>query len=335
MRIPTSVAFERIAASLRTNTQRLTSAEEKLSTGKRIAHPSDDPAALSQILHDRVSLRAAAQFRRNIEASKTCLERIDRVVSASQETLTELRQIVTRVAGGEEPCGPESAAAGLAENICGQLLALANSSFAENHLFSGLATDRRAFDTQTCAYEGDDGIRSIVLDDGAVLSVSVPGSYAFGIPAMVGPVVSLSDGSNAHYISHADASVTVEIRTADDSTVLESFSFSNALQLCRNAADAILSGDKRKAEALLAPLEEARSRMASVRTEVGVRLVRLHTQDEMLESRHATVSSLISRVEDADPSETAAELAEAERALQAVRESATKIISKSLFDFLR
>lgn len=335
MRIPTSLAFDRITASLKKSGQRLASAQERLSTGKRSTRPSDDVAGLSQILHDRVSLTLNGQFQRNVAAVQADLGRIDRIMSASYESLSEIRKLAMRVAYGEEPSGPDSNGAALAATLRDQLLSFANATFGGNSLFSGFSTDRQAFNTQTFAYEGDDGIRSVALDDGVTLPVSVPGGQAFGLPAMAVPVVVLSDGSRAHFTSHADSSVTVEIRSSDDTTVLDSFSFSNSVQLAHEAAEAIRNGDRRKAEALLAPLEEAQNRVRSVQTELGVRLVHLDAQDRMLRGHQATLSSLVSRIEDADPSETAMELTKAEIALQAGRESAAKIFSKSLFDFLR
>ncbi len=333
MRVPSS-SFDQLAVYFRTTSRRLTEAAERLSSGKRISSPSDDVSGLSEVLHDRVSLAYNAQFQRNVESARQQLERIDMIMSSATDALAEVRETVRNAAVGLEPSGSDSTAASRMEVLRDQILSLANSNENGASLFSGFKTDLKAFDPVTFAYQGDEGMRNTIVD-GARLSTNLPGSLAFGYSLTAESVVTLSDGSVAHYIPQPDSSVKVEIRSSDDTALLDSFTLSNSMQIADEAVKAVSAGDRRKAEALLGPLDRCSEQMQSVRIDIGVKMQMLKFQEQMLNSDSVSLNSLITRAEDADSSETAIEVDRAELAFQAVRQSAAKIFSKTLFDFLR
>lgn len=135
-------------------------------------------------------------------------------------------------------------------------------------------------------------------------------------------------------VQGADA-VRVEVRDTDDLTVLDSFSFDNFIQMTDILSGALSSDNAQRVEALLNPLEEALGQVSNVRADVGARLGSLEAGRERLLDGKLLLEQNLSAVEDADIVETTIELSKAEIALQSLRDSAARLLSQSLMDFLK
>jgi|Deesub1362A_J573_1020465.scaffolds.fasta_scaffold00087_102 flagellar hook-associated protein 3 FlgL len=82
-------------------------------------------------------------------------------------------------------------------------------------------------------------------------------------------------------------------------------------------------------------LDASLNQALSVRAELGSRLSSLEAQKNRLENDNLMLKTSLSKVEDADIVDAVSELAKTEIALQALRDTAGRIISQSLMDFLR
>ncbi|GAB4387915.1 MAG: hypothetical protein Kow0025_04210 [Thermodesulfovibrionales bacterium] len=135
-------------------------------------------------------------------------------------------------------------------------------------------------------------------------------------------------------IDAADA-VRVEIRDADDTTVLDSFTFDNFIEMLDILAESLNGNNAARVEALLRPLDDALGRVLNVQADMGARLNRLDAQKESLLDNSLMLRGSLSAAEDADMTEAAVELSKAEIALQALRDSSSRLLSQSLMDFLK
>ena len=87
-------------------------------------------------------------------------------------------------------------------------------------------------------------------------------------------------------------------------------------------------------QALSVPLEKAEKQVLSVQSELGIRQVHLADQESRLKAGTLSLQNTLSQIEDADMNETAFEINKITTTLEALRMSASKILSQSLFDFL-
>jgi flagellin-like hook-associated protein FlgL len=87
--------------------------------------------------------------------------------------------------------------------------------------------------------------------------------------------------------------------------------------------------------ALARPLEDAGTQALNVQSEIGTRQVLLNDQSTRIDQNNLSLKNALGKTEDADMDETATEILKTQTALQALRSSASRIISQSLLDFLK
>ena len=68
MRVTNSLITHDTIARLQQNQKRVAEAQERVTTGLRVRKMSDDPSDASSLLQTLGSLRALAQYRRNVQA---------------------------------------------------------------------------------------------------------------------------------------------------------------------------------------------------------------------------------------------------------------------------
>ncbi|MDH5640692.1 MAG: flagellin, partial [Nitrospira sp.] len=118
--------------------------QQRVSTGKQVQQPSDDPGTFNHILHDKTSVAAIEQRLRNISFGQTRLDLSDRILMGVADSLTRAQELAVQF---------RSDTNGLAERIIGsaevrQLFAhlqqSANTELNGQPIFTGTSTHGRA-----------------------------------------------------------------------------------------------------------------------------------------------------------------------------------------------
>jgi flagellar hook-associated protein 3 FlgL len=146
MRISTSSAFE---AGIETLTQRqieLSQAQERLTSGKRVAKASDDPAAAARAERALAGILRSETSQRAVEASRTAMTLTETALGDANELLQQAREAL--VAAGNASYSDQERQ-GLSAKLAGirqQLLAVANrGDGAGSYLFAGQGTSMAPF----------------------------------------------------------------------------------------------------------------------------------------------------------------------------------------------
>ncbi len=335
MRVTEQIIYSAIADSLQKNLQRLLYLNEQLATGKRINKPSDSPVDLTKALHYRVEIQSIEQLQRNSDEAQAYLNATEGVLSSVSEVLIRLKELALTGVNGDESEESRAAIAKEVQQLKKELLALANTKFRERYIFSGYRTDTEAFDPLTLSYQGDDGIINVLVDKGVLIATNLTGEEVFSYTLSSEEVVQLQDGRYIHYIPGGGTTVNVEIRDVDDTTVLDSFSFSNMLQMSQILADALEADDVTRARALLRPLDLSIEKVSQNIAEIGARLNLVEEVNNRNGDEKVDLRILLSGIEDADIVSLVTEISKTEAALQALRSSSMQLMNISLFDFIR
>jgi flagellar hook-associated protein 3 FlgL len=141
MRISTRSAFEAGIETLTKRQSELAQSQERLTSGKRVAKASDDPAAAARAERALAGVLRSETSQRGVEASRNAMTLTEGALADANELLQQAREAL--VAAGNASYGdPERA--GLAQKLAGirqQLLSVANrGDGAGNHLFAGQGT---------------------------------------------------------------------------------------------------------------------------------------------------------------------------------------------------
>ncbi|WP_150913805.1 flagellar hook-associated protein FlgL [Marinobacter halotolerans] len=182
----------------------LAQTQEQISTGKRVNRPSDDPVAAARILKLDQELQRIDTYQRNVSLAENRLEQEEDALGRSVDVIQRVRELTVQAGSGAlSPNDRRSISAELKERL-GQLADITNTRDASGeYIFSGFQGDTPAFAQNASGswvYQGDEGQRSLEIDDGVTVPISDHGKGIFStISAAVSgenttPTAPLTDG---------------------------------------------------------------------------------------------------------------------------------------------
>ena len=278
----------------------------QLSTGQRIAAPSDDAPAMQRVLNLRVEKKQNQQFYRNavdgLEKSKVTFSSLEQIKNLLVRS-TELAAGVNGVTSEQEYFAKASEINQLIE----QGLNVANTKLRGASLFAGDAPDTVPFDAQRG-------------DKGEITSVTYVGSNQES-PIRIGE----------------DTEITVSSTVEENKGLADIL---NKLIELRNAMSADPSADK--ASNIVAmraqgddSLDALEDNVLSYLSRAGTIQYRLEVASKDLETRYEATEQLISKDADIDFAEATVRLNRSQMAYQAAIQSGAMIQNNSLLDFVR
>jgi flagellar hook-associated protein 3 FlgL len=280
--------------------RRLALTQQKLSSGKELTKPSDDPQAVARALGLRAEMEASAQFQRNVAEAEGWQNVTESSLSSITDALQRVRELVVRA--GSDSAGPQ-ARAGIAEEVRGLLDTMkqaANATYGGRFVFSGTATDVRPY-----AVGGTDDAYAPAnterigrqIGPGVSVAINVHGAEVLG------------DGTTGLIASVRDILGHLAGGTPADAAALR-------------GAD-------------LAALDGHLDRLNAVRASVGATTNRLEVARGRLMEYEGQTMRLLSETEDADLAKTMIDFSVQQAALQASLKAGANIVQNSLLDFLR
>ena len=335
MRVTSFMLFDQMRKSFQNNLGEISAMYNKLSSSKKIDKPSDDVIGMMRTMDHKLSINYNEQYKRTIDDAIAHINFAEGITSSVSNALTRTKELALSGATGTASAESRASIAKEVAQLRDQILSLSNSKLGDRYIYSGHRTDIKPFNSTTFNYQGDSGIINVIIDREAVMPINVPGSDTFSYPLNAEDVIQLNDGKYIHYIPGAGTTINVEVRDTDDTTVLDSFSFSNFIQMTDVLNSALKDNNIIRVLAMLKPLDNAHNQVTNIQADTGAKLNRLDDQKIRLEEGTLNLKTALSNTEDADMAEIASELAKAEAVLQALRQSSARVLSQSLLDFLR
>ncbi len=278
--------------------------QRKMSSGKEITKPSDDPFATTRAVTGRRDLEEIKQLQKNVDdalawqgVTEVALSRLTNVVQRARELLVQ---------GASDSNGPSERQA-IAKEI-DQLIETAkteaNGSYAGRYVFAGTATTTRPYTVGgTDAYAGDAGNIVRTIGPGVSVPVNVRGAdFLGGDPAVAQP-----DGLLRTTLR--DVATHLRGGTAAD-------------------ADALRGAD-------LIALDRNLDNITSIRASVGATTNRLETAVLRLRELEEASTESLSKTEGADMAKTLTDFSLQQAVYQSALKTGANIVQNSLLDFLR
>ena len=297
-RITTGMLQRNILADLQRSTSQLSRTQAKLSSGKEITRPSDDPAGTAKALSLRESLRGTQQHAKNVDDAITWTDATESALSSMTDIVQRARTLVVNGASDGTDQTSREAIAKEIDQLAESLKEQANMRYAGRQLFSGTATTTAPYDAGSDAYAGNTGQMAREIGPGVSVNVNTTADTILGSGQAAGDdklLDTLRDISD-----HLRAGDGPSLRGTD-------------LDRIDKGVESLLTARATNG-ALTNRLESASSRLAAV--------------EEM------TVKSL-SDTEDADLAKTMIDLTTQTSAYQAALKAGANIVQSSLMDFLR
>lgn len=180
MRITQRMMVNQSMQGLEGNQSRLSDVQRRMTTGRAINKPSDDPSGTAAALRLRSELAQAKQWSRNAEDGRTWLGTVDTTLSSMNDQVRRVRELVVQGQNGTMTAQARSALATEIEGLRDNLLQSANTTYLGRPLFGGTTSGSQAYDPATGAYLGDTGVVTREVGSSTSIRVDVTGPEAFG-----------------------------------------------------------------------------------------------------------------------------------------------------------
>lgn len=301
-RITDSMAQRSVLRDLGAAFRDLSLTQRRLSSGKQLNRPADDPFAVNRAIALRGELEGMRQYRKNVNegigwttATEAALTRMADVIQRARELLVD---------GGNDSNGQvaREAIATEIDQLTESLKQEANATYEGRHVFAGTATETTPYALGPVdAYAGNGAAVARVIGVGVSVNVNVSAQSLLG------------EGQGA----------------ADD----------KLLDVLRDVAENLRGGTPADAEALrgadLERLDANLDELSRVRAVVGATANRLEAASTRLDELEESGLDLLSKTEDADIAETLVTYSTQRNVYEAALKAGANIVQMSLLDFLR
>lgn len=293
------VADQQIYGTLFGNLQRarvqILTAQEQISSQRKVSNPSDDPSAFGQIVLDKSALSQTTQWIRNIDFGTSRVDAADQALSQTQNLITRVRELTIQASSDTTSAEGRGTIAKEVRQLQRQLVQLGNTEVAGQAVFAGTKTDVSPFvitSGDTVAYLGNSETQSIAVSENQTVQILVPGSSIF-------------TGSSA-----------------------------NIFDSLRGLLTALEGNDRNGIQAGLGNLDLATTQISDAQGTIGALGNRLQVTHDALDTATLTISKAISDNQDADLATAITQLRLQEVAVDAASQAFIRIFDTSLLKYL-
>lgn len=302
MRVSTQQVADRVVFELNMHLERLQQLQVQLSSGKRITHPSDDPAGAAQSLDLQAMLGQIDQYQRNIADALGFAQTTESALAEASNLLRQARTLT--IAGAKDSLGQgeRTATAIQVRNLRDALLRVANSEYDGRKVFGGTVTDTNPFALTgdgSASYAGnnEDMVRQVGKD--FQQTVNVPGDEAFNVNGSVPGVA-------------------------------------DVFKVLTDIADDIENGNVTSlSDTRLQEIDALLQHVLGLRADMGARLNTLEMGKNMMLNTQTTLREHLADTEEVDLPAVVAALQTEELTYRAALAATSRIVPQSLLDFLR
>jgi len=146
MRIATANAFDSGIDALSKRQTELSALQEQMTTGKRVARASDDPAAAARAERAMASVERTVTSQRAVDASKVAMAQTESSLGSAGDLMQSARELLVAAGNGSYSDSERASLAQQLQSIRSQLLTIANQDDgAGTYLFAGQTPTLKPF----------------------------------------------------------------------------------------------------------------------------------------------------------------------------------------------
>ena len=297
MRVATQSFYKGIQQNLLRLSWNLERVNEKITSGKKINRPSDDPIAAMDSLGLRTALSQMEQYSRNIGVGRSWLTLSESSLTQILDLVTRAKEIAIQMSNDSQNSETRASTAFEVGHLLDQAVALGNTKLGNSYIFAGYQTHTSPFskvtvgDIETSQYLGDTNNFQIQIGDNETLTAGKNGQNV------------LMD--------------------------------SNLFNTLGNLKKALEDNNVSRVRQQLNALDGVDTYLNNQIADVGAKSNRLEGKENVLADLNLHFKDRLSQVEDVDLAEITLELKEKELAYQAALQASASISQLSLMDYLR
>jgi flagellar hook-associated protein 3 FlgL len=175
-RVTNSMTARTVLADIQNVQSQLTDTQNKLSSGKQLTKPSDDPFGTSRALLYRGELAANTQYQSNVNAATAWLNTTDTALSSISDDAGRARDLLLQGANGSMSQTDRDAIADELDQLADSIKTAGNTQYAGSYVFAGAKTGTQPFAIGGAdTYAGDTTTINREIDQNVTVPVNVTG----------------------------------------------------------------------------------------------------------------------------------------------------------------
>jgi flagellar hook-associated protein 3 FlgL len=299
-RITNSMVSRQVLSDIQDVAGKLAKTQEKLSSGKQITKPSDDPYATSRALALSSSLAGIKQYERNVNEATSWSSVTNTALTSINDAAQRARELLVQAGNDTYDQSSRTAVADEIDQLIETIKGDANAQVGGTYVLSGTKTDTAPYTVGGAdAYNGNSGTVYRQIGPGVSVQINTLGSTVLGNGVsgdggLIGVLRDISTHLRGGTATDSDALRTTDLRAIDAS--MDTISQSVAI--------------------------------------VGATTNRLTGAASRLTEIEQSTTSLLSDTQDADMAQTMIDFSMQQSVYQSALAAGAKIVKSSLLDFL-
>jgi flagellar hook-associated protein 3 FlgL len=295
-RISQSMMYRRFLDNLYKVDSRLDKTNERISTGRKINRPSDDPTYYTLITGLKKNMTENDQYLRNIQNAENFLSQSEEFVREMYDLTARVTELAVQGASEQYTAENRRALAADVESIRDEFISYLNHNSEGKYMFAGTETQTEPFDSAG-NYYGNSDLVSLDVSLTASIPLNIPGDeLVFGAGGQ---------GSN------------------DD-----------VLQVMQDIIDGLNSDNTTAIDSALQNLDPIMERISNYISEIGHRRGRLDSFKSHYENLNIVLTKSLEDIESADYAEEITNYNQDTTIRNAALQSASRLQGNNLFDYL-
>ncbi len=290
--------------------------QERLSTGRNINTPSDDPVGLTRVLSLSNTLKTDERYAKNIDSAISEVNTADTVLTNMVSLINRAQELTTQAANFTNDQAGRSAIALEINQIIDQMVQIGNTEVGGKYIFAGFKTDQPPF-TRASQYvinyngtlPAEPWQQTIEVSKGVTLTTNVNGQNLLGSANGAAGALPVAVGGGG--IFQTMVSLLIDLQAGGDP---------NQQSEIRNRLDD-LSSD-------LASISSQQAIIGSVSNRLELTKTRISDRKAVLTQEYGSIQNI-------DTAKTIADLNYQENIFQSSLGVTARVLQTSLLNFLR
>ncbi|MBU8934552.1 MAG: flagellar hook-associated protein FlgL [candidate division Zixibacteria bacterium] len=181
MRITNGMIADRVVFNMQRSISRYMNLQTRLSTGRILNKPSDDPIGVQRALVYRTELAKNEQYSKTVHQAQSWMGTYDMVLSDLKNLVSNAKEIAVAMANGNYDDVTRQGSAEEVSSILERLVQLGNSELEGRFVFSGHRTQQKALSVSAngVVYDGNDGLIEYQIESSSRMGINLVGSDVF------------------------------------------------------------------------------------------------------------------------------------------------------------
>jgi flagellar hook-associated protein 3 FlgL len=175
-RITNTMMTRTVLSDIENVANKLTQTQERLSSGKQLTKPSDDPFGTSRALLYRGDIAANQQYQTNVGDGTSWLDASDTALGNMTDDAQRARDLILQGSNGTMSQSARDAIAAELDQLADSIKSAGNTQYAGRYIFAGTATQTSPFTVGGAdTYNGDTGTIARAIGEGVTVPINVTG----------------------------------------------------------------------------------------------------------------------------------------------------------------